>query len=45
MVLRSFKDQLQQHVRIHAMDAVMGCFEIEKQLEELTGIRKITLVS
>ncbi|KAH9616922.1 hypothetical protein KSS87_015239 [Heliosperma pusillum] len=37
MVLCSFKEQLQQHVRVHAVEAVMACREIEQNLQELTG--------
>ncbi|XP_028060450.1 homeobox protein HD1-like [Camellia sinensis] len=37
-VLCSFKEQLQQHVRVHAVEAVMACREIEQNLQVLTGI-------
>lgn len=37
-VLCSFKEQLQQHVRVHAMEAVMACREIEHNLQALTGV-------
>ncbi|KAI3713377.1 hypothetical protein L1987_71954 [Smallanthus sonchifolius] len=37
VVLCSFKEQLQQHVRVHAVEAVMGCREIEHSLQALTG--------
>lgn len=37
MLLCSFKEQLQQHVRVHAMEAVMACWEIEQSLQSLTG--------
>ncbi|KAL8141699.1 hypothetical protein V2J09_014731 [Rumex salicifolius] len=37
VILCSFKDQLQQHVRIHAVEAVMACREIEQALQNLTG--------
>lgn len=37
MVLCSFKEQLQQHVRVHAVEAVMACREIEHNLQALTG--------
>ncbi|KAK4786340.1 hypothetical protein SAY86_003029 [Trapa natans] len=37
-LLCSFKEQLQQHVRVHAMEAVMACWEIEQSLQSLTGI-------
>ncbi|KAL0692296.1 hypothetical protein Bca4012_059476 [Brassica carinata] len=30
--------QLQQHVRVHAMEAVMACWEIEQSLQSLTGV-------
>ncbi|KAL8543811.1 hypothetical protein ACS0TY_004390 [Phlomoides rotata] len=36
-VLCSFKEQLHQHVRVHAVEAVMGCREIEHDLQSLTG--------
>lgn len=38
LILCSFKEQLQQHVRVHAVEAVMACREIEQSLHELTGI-------
>jgi hypothetical protein len=38
LLLCSFKEQLQQHVRVHAMEAVMACWEIEQSLQSLTGI-------
>jgi hypothetical protein len=38
LLLCSFKDQLQQHVRVHAMEAVMACWELEQNLQSLTGI-------
>ncbi|XP_024529848.1 homeobox protein HD1 [Selaginella moellendorffii] len=37
-LLRSFKDQLQQHVRVHAMEAVVACWELEQSLFTLTGV-------
>ncbi|KAJ3695537.1 hypothetical protein LUZ60_000914 [Juncus effusus] len=37
LLLSSFKEQLQQHVRVHAMEAVMACWEIEQSLQTLTG--------
>lgn len=37
VVLCSFKEQLQQHVRVHAVEAVMACREIESTLQALTG--------
>ncbi|KAL8137111.1 hypothetical protein V2J09_003112 [Rumex salicifolius] len=36
-VLCSFKEQLQQHVRVHAVEAVMACRDIEHNLQHLTG--------
>ncbi|XP_058225005.1 homeobox protein knotted-1-like 2 isoform X3 [Rhododendron vialii] len=38
LLLSSFKEQLQQHVRVHAMEAVMACWEIEQSLQSLTGV-------
>ena len=38
LLLCSFKEQLQQHVRVHAMEAVMACWEIEQSLQSLTGM-------
>lgn len=38
LLLCTFKEQLQQHVRIHAMEAVMACWELEQSLLGLTGI-------
>jgi len=37
LLLCSFKEQLQQHVRVHALEAVMGCWELEQSLQSLTG--------
>ncbi|XP_042498426.1 homeobox protein HD1-like isoform X2 [Macadamia integrifolia] len=37
LVLYSFKEQLQQHVRVHAVEAVMACREIEQSFQALTG--------
>ncbi|KAK7820799.1 homeobox protein knotted-1-like 7 [Quercus suber] len=36
LVLCSFKEQLQQHVRVHAVEAVVACREIENTLQALT---------
>ncbi|THU64689.1 hypothetical protein C4D60_Mb01t29090 [Musa balbisiana] len=36
LLLCSFKEQLQQHVRVHAMEAVMACWELEQSLQSLT---------
>jgi hypothetical protein len=38
IILCTFKDQLQQHVRVHAVEAVMACREIETTLQALTGL-------
>ncbi|KAL8114527.1 homeobox protein knotted-1-like 7 [Apium graveolens] len=38
LLLCSFKEQLQQHVRVHAVEAVMACREIEQNLQSLTGV-------
>ncbi|KAL1827227.1 hypothetical protein ACET3Z_005639 [Daucus carota] len=38
LVLCSFKEQLQQHVRVHAVEAVMACRQIEQDLQALTGV-------
>ncbi|XP_075643066.1 homeobox protein knotted-1-like 2 isoform X2 [Castanea sativa] len=38
LLLCSFKEQLQQHVRGHAMEAVMACWELEQSLQSLTGV-------
>nr|ASU87385.1 transcription factor class II KNOX2-2 [Huperzia selago] len=38
MLLHSFKEQLQQHVRVHAMEAVVACWEMEQSLHNLTGV-------
>ncbi|KAJ0856952.1 putative transcription factor WD40-like family [Helianthus annuus] len=37
LLLCSFKEQLQQHVCVHAMEAVIACWEIEQSLQSLTG--------
>ncbi|KAF8393091.1 hypothetical protein HHK36_021332 [Tetracentron sinense] len=41
LLLCSFKEQLQQHVRVHAMEAVMACWEIEQSLQSLTVVHGI----
>nr|KJB53878.1 hypothetical protein B456_009G012300 [Gossypium raimondii]KJB53879.1 hypothetical protein B456_009G012300 [Gossypium raimondii] len=38
LLLGFFKDQLQQHVRVHAMEAVMACWDLEQSLQSLTGV-------
>ena len=43
LVLCSFREQLQQHVRVHAVEAVMACREIEQNLQSLTGIIHLSL--
>jgi len=37
LLLCAFKEQLQQHVRVHAMEAVMACWDLEQSLQSLTG--------
>ncbi|PNX85210.1 homeobox protein knotted-1-like 3-like, partial [Trifolium pratense] len=36
LLLCAFKEQLQQHVRVHAMEAVMACWDLEQSLQSLT---------
>lgn len=43
LVLCTFKEQLQQHVRVHAVEAVMACREIEQTLQALTGTFPLSL--
>lgn len=43
-LLSSFKEQLQQHVRVHAMEAVMACWELEQSLQTLTGFLHLLLL-
>ena len=43
LVLCTFKEQLQQHVRVHAVEAVMACREIEQTLQALTGTSPLSL--
>ncbi|KAL2348092.1 hypothetical protein Fmac_002092 [Flemingia macrophylla] len=38
IVLCTFKEQLQNHVRVHAVEAVMACRDIENTLQALTGV-------
>ncbi|XP_028762774.1 homeobox protein HD1 [Neltuma alba] len=38
LVLCTFKEQLQQHVKVHAVEAVMACRDIENTLQALTGV-------
>ncbi|XAR69414.1 hypothetical protein NMG60_11000980 [Bertholletia excelsa] len=38
LLLCSFKQQLQQLVRVHAREAVITCWEIEQSLQSLTGV-------
>uniref|UniRef100_A0A9I9D156 Homeobox protein knotted-1-like 3 n=1 Tax=Cucumis melo TaxID=3656 RepID=A0A9I9D156_CUCME len=44
LLLCSFKEQLQQHVRVHAMEAVYACWEIEQSLQSLTGNTEIAFL-
>ncbi|KAJ1385893.1 hypothetical protein SESBI_41297 [Sesbania bispinosa] len=37
LLLCAFKEQLQQHVRVHAMEAVMACWDLEQSLQSLTA--------
>jgi len=43
IVLCTFKEQLQQHVRVHAVEAVMACRDIENTLQALTGMYTATI--
>ena len=45
MLLCSFREQLQQHVRVHAVEAVMACREIEQSLQDLTGKQATCFIS
>lgn len=38
LLLSSFKEHLQQHVRVHAMEAVMACWDLDQSLQNLTGV-------
>ncbi|KAL0906264.1 hypothetical protein M5K25_024742 [Dendrobium thyrsiflorum] len=38
LLLCSFKEQLQQHVHVHAREAVMACWELQQSLQSLTGV-------
>eukprot|EP00252_Welwitschia_mirabilis_P010656 TRINITY_DN24054_c0_g1_i1.p1 TRINITY_DN24054_c0_g1~~TRINITY_DN24054_c0_g1_i1.p1 ORF type:complete len:321 (-),score=49.15 TRINITY_DN24054_c0_g1_i1:481-1443(-) len=38
LLLSAFKDKLHNHVKVHAMEAVMACMEIERSFRQLTGI-------
>ncbi|KAJ0593044.1 hypothetical protein HanHA300_Chr03g0092631 [Helianthus annuus] len=37
LLLCSFKEQLQQHVCVHAMETVIACWQIEQSLKSFTG--------
>ncbi|KAE9596806.1 putative transcription factor Homeodomain-TALE-KNOX family [Lupinus albus] len=37
IVLCSLKEELEEHVRVHAVDAVMACRQIQNTLQALTG--------
>ena len=39
VLLCSFKEQLQHHVCVHAMEAITACWEIEQSLQSITGKR------
>ncbi|KAJ6915535.1 Homeobox protein knotted-1-like 3 [Populus alba x Populus x berolinensis] len=45
LLLCSFKDQLQQHVRVHAMEAVMACWELEQSLQSFDSSYGLLLVN
>ncbi|KAL0763620.1 hypothetical protein Bca101_079771 [Brassica carinata] len=38
VVLCSFKEQLQHHVCVHALEAITACWEIEQSLQSITGV-------
>ncbi|RWR87852.1 homeobox protein HD1-like protein [Cinnamomum micranthum f. kanehirae] len=38
LLLCSFKEQLHQHVQVHAVEAVLGCRDIEQSFHALTGV-------
>uniref|UniRef100_A0A1J3HUD1 Homeobox protein knotted-1-like 5 n=1 Tax=Noccaea caerulescens TaxID=107243 RepID=A0A1J3HUD1_NOCCA len=38
VLLCSFKEQLQHHVCVHAMEAITACWEIEQSLQSITGV-------
>ena len=38
VVLCSFKEQLQHHVCVHALEAITACWEIEQSLQSITGM-------
>ncbi|CAM6105560.1 unnamed protein product [Calypogeia fissa] len=38
MILLNMQEQLQTHVRVHATEAMVGCWDIEQQLYNLTGV-------
>ncbi|KAI8007815.1 Plastidic glucose transporter 4 [Camellia lanceoleosa] len=40
LLLYSFKEQLQQHVRVHAVEVVMACWEIEQSQQSLTDLTR-----
>eukprot|EP00850_Spirogloea_muscicola_P023490 SM000361S13809 [mRNA] locus=s361:18985:21699:- [translate_table: standard] len=37
VLLQSFKEELEQHVRVHAREAVLACWELEQSLVSITG--------
>eukprot|EP00271_Cylindrocystis_brebissonii_P017919 TRINITY_DN4877_c0_g1_i5.p1 TRINITY_DN4877_c0_g1~~TRINITY_DN4877_c0_g1_i5.p1 ORF type:complete len:202 (+),score=43.55 TRINITY_DN4877_c0_g1_i5:293-898(+) len=38
VLLRSFKVQLEDHVKVHAREAVVACWELEQSLVSITGM-------
>ncbi|GMH10855.1 hypothetical protein Nepgr_012696 [Nepenthes gracilis] len=38
LLLCSFREQLQQHIRVNAIEAIMACWEIEQSFQSLTGV-------
>ncbi|KAJ0262901.1 Homeobox protein knotted-1-like 5 [Hirschfeldia incana] len=38
VLLCSFKEQLQHHVCVHAIEAITACWEIEQSLQSITGV-------
>ncbi|KAJ4899148.1 Homeobox protein knotted-1-like 5 [Raphanus sativus] len=38
VLLCSFKEQLQHHVCVHALEAITACWEIEQSLQSITGV-------
>ena len=42
VLLCSFKEQLQHHVCVHALEAITACWEIEQSLQSITGMYGLT---